>query len=192
MELLDLMKMRRSIRKYKNKQIIEDDLKKIIEAGLYAPNAGGGQRGIIYACQNKELNEKIGKNNINSFNKNNLIGSYVSSEQPSIIDDSNIKSGFYCAPTVIVIFGPINFLYSIPDSFCIAENIVLEAKELGIDSCIIARAEETFDNEFGKEVLEKWEVPKNYIARVFVTLGYVEGEYPNIKQIKENRFRIIK
>ncbi len=52
MELLELMKYRRSIRKYTDKQIPLEDLQKIIEAGEYAPNAGGGQRSIIVAVRN--------------------------------------------------------------------------------------------------------------------------------------------
>ncbi len=39
MDLLELMKSRRTIRKYQEKQISKEDLEKIIEAGLYAPNA---------------------------------------------------------------------------------------------------------------------------------------------------------
>jgi nitroreductase len=185
------MKKRRSIRKYQDKQISKEDLEKIIEAGLYAPNAGGGQRCIAIACQNKELNEKIGKLNIGNFSRKNLAGSFVSHDQPSIIDDPNIKSGFYGAPTVISIFGPKNFMYSVPDAFCMAENMVLEAYSLNINSCIIARGEETFEGEVGQKILEDWDIPKNYIARAFVILGYVDGDYPNIKPRKERRYKII-
>lgn len=39
MDLLELMKSRRTIRKFQDKQIPKEDLEKIIEAGLYAPNA---------------------------------------------------------------------------------------------------------------------------------------------------------
>ena len=84
---------------------------------------------------------------------------------PSNIDDPAIKSGFYGAPTVCAIFAPKNFLYSIPDAFCCAENMVLEATELGISSCIIARC--------------------------FVLLGYCNGNYPLAKTRKEGRYRII-
>lgn len=191
MDLLEMMKERRTIRKYQDKQISKEDLEKIIEAGLYAPNAGGRQGTLIYGIRNKELTEKIGKLNILSFDKKQLLGSYVSSEQPSIIDDPSIKSGFYGAPTVCALFGPTDFLYSIPDAFCCAENMVLEAYNLGISSCIIARGEETFDNEIGKDILKEWNVPEEYIARCFVILGYVDGEYPKSKPRKENRSKII-
>ena len=191
MDILKLMKELRSIRKYQDKQISREDLEKIIEAGLYAPNAGGGQRAKIVAVHNKELAEKIGRLNITRFDRSRLAGGYVSSEQPSVIDNPNIKSGFYGAPTVCVIFGAKNFLYSIPDAFCCAENMVLEAANLGIASCIIARGEETFDNEDGRAFLKEWGITDTDTARCFVILGYCDGDYPKMKLRKENRFLII-
>ena len=97
MELLELMKCRRSIRKYQRRQISREDLEKIIEAGTYAPSAGGGQRSIIVGVKNAELAEKIGRLNVAKFDRTRLSGSYVSAEQPSIIDDPTMKSGFYGA-----------------------------------------------------------------------------------------------
>ena len=41
--LMDIIKERHSIRKYTDEQIRRDDLEKILEAGNFAPNAGGGQ-----------------------------------------------------------------------------------------------------------------------------------------------------
>ena len=93
MEFFDLVKRRRSIRKYQDRQIERGDLEKIIQAGLCAPNAGGGQRAIIVAVRNRALCEKIGRLNIAKFNRNSLAGSYVSSEQPSIIDDLSMMLG---------------------------------------------------------------------------------------------------
>ena len=191
MDILNLMKERRSIRKYQDRQIDREDLEKIIEAGLYAPNAGGGQRAKIVAVHNKELAEKIGRLNLAHFDRSKLAGGYVSSEQPSVIDNPQIQSGFYGAPTVCVIFGSKNFLYSIPDAFCCAENMVLEAANLGIASCIIARGEETFDNEVGRELLKAWNIPDTDTARCFVILGYYDGDYPKNKPRKENRFLIV-
>ena len=46
MDILMLMKERRSIRKYQEKQVPRELVDKIVEAGLYAPNAGGGQRSM--------------------------------------------------------------------------------------------------------------------------------------------------
>ena len=191
MELLELMKYRRSIRKYQRRQIPREDMEKIIEAGTYAPSAGGGQRSIIVGVHNAELAEKIGRLNVVKFDRSKLSGSYVSADQPSIIDDPTIKSGFYGAPAVCVVFAVRNFLYSIPDAFCCAENMVLMATKLGISSCIVARGEETFEGDLGAELLREWGIPENYIARCFVLLGYCDGEYPKEKPRKSQRSKII-
>lgn len=191
MNVLELIKHRRSIRKYEERQVSKDDLMQIIEAGLYAPNAGGGQRSMIVAVRDPKLVETIGKMNLGKMDRSRLAGSYVSKDQPSIIDDPTIKSGFYGAPTVCVVFAQANFLYSIPDAFCCAENMVLAATALGISSCIIARGEDTFDSDYGRQLMGQCDVPCNYVARCFVLLGYCKGDYPTEKPRRQGRYRII-
>lgn len=191
MKLLELMKRRRSIRKYRDIQISRTDLETIIEAGTYAPNAGGGQRSMIVGIRDAALTDKIGKMNLARFDRSKLAGSYVSREQPSAIDDPTIRNGFYGAPAVCVVFAQRDFLYSVPDAFCCAENMALMAAELGISSCIVARGEETFDNEIGVALLRLWGVPENYIARCFVILGYVDGDYPGVKPHRPGRAKIV-
>ncbi len=191
MELLDLMKHRRSIRRYTDRQISLSDLEKIIEAGTYAPNAGGGQRSVMVGVNNPRLVEQIGRLNVACMDRSRLAGGHVSSEQPSIIDDPSIKSGFYGAPSMVIVFAQKNFLYSIPDAFCAAENMVLMATSLGISSCIIARGEQTFDNPEGAQMLQDWQVPDNMVARCFVILGYNAGDYPAEKPRRPGRAKII-
>lgn len=58
--LMDLIKARHSIRKYTDRQISREDMAKILEAGNFAPNAGGGQRSMMVGIRNKELTTKIG------------------------------------------------------------------------------------------------------------------------------------
>lgn len=191
MDLLELIKQRRSIRRYTSRQIPREALEQIIEAGLYAPNAGGGQRSKVVGIHDAELAGQIGKMNLASFNRANLAGSHVSKEQPSIIDNPSLESGFYSAPSVCAIFCQERFLYSIPDAFCIAENMVLMATSLGIASCIVARGEDTFRSVYGKTLLEQWHVPEGFVCRAFVLLGYVDGEYPSVKTIREGRAVIV-
>ncbi|HIQ82271.1 MAG TPA: nitroreductase family protein [Candidatus Pullichristensenella stercorigallinarum] len=191
MDLLELMKCRRSIRKYQQRQVELADLQKVMEAGAYAPNAGGGQRSILLAIRNPALVETVGQLNLRRFDRTRLAGSYVSREQPSNIDDPSIKSGFYGAPTVVAVFSQKNFLYGVPDAFCCAENMVLEATALGLASCIVARGEETFDNDEGRALLQAWGIPENYIARCFVLLGYCDGKYPQGKPRRADRLKIV-
>lgn len=190
-DLFEAIQNRRSIRKYTGKQISKNDLVKIIEAGLYAPNAGGGQRTIIYGVQNKDIVRKLGAVNFQCFDSSRLAGGNVSAEQPSIIDDPSGKDAFYGAPTVIIIFAPKIFLYSEADSFCCAQNMALAAYALGVSSCIVARARETFAATYGNKLMREWEIPENYTAFCFLTLGYINGEYPKPKPRKANRSRII-
>ena len=189
--LMDIIKARHSIRKYIDKQISRGDLEKILEAGNYAPNAGGGQRSIMIAIHNKEMTTYVGKLNMAHFDRTHLAGSYVSKEQPSTIDDPSIKNGFYGAPTVVCVFCQDNFLFKTADAFCMMENMILQATELGIASCIVSRGYETFASDEGKELMKEWGVPEGYECQGFVILGYINGEQPHSKPRKPGRVKII-
>ena len=191
MALLDIIKKRHSIRKYKDRQISREDLEKILEAGNFAPNAGGGQRSMMVAVHNKELATHIGKMNMANFDRTHLAGSYVSNEQPSTIDDPTIKNGFYDAPTVVCVFCQNNFLFKTADAFCMMENMILQATELGISSCIISRGYETFDSTEGMQLMKEWGVPEGYGCQGFVILGYIDGEQPHSKPRKPGRVKIV-
>lgn len=191
MKLMDIIKSRHSIRKYTDRQISRSDLETILEAGNYAPNAGGGQRSMMVAVHNRELVTHIGRLNLERFDRTNLAGSYVSKEQPSTIDDPDIKNGFYDAPTVICVFCQDNFLFKTADAFCMMENMILQATELGIASCIISRGAETFDSEEGQSLMREWGVLEGYACQGFVILGYIDGEQPHSKPRKPGRIKII-
>lgn len=191
MTLMDIIKARHSIRKYKDEQISRADLEKILEAGNFAPNAGGGQRSMLVAIHNKELATHIGKMNMANFDRTHLAGNYVSKEQPSTIDDPTIRNRFYDAPTVVCVFSQDNFLFKIADAFCMMENMVLQATELGIASCIVSRGYETFDSEEGRRWMREWEVPEEYACQGFVILGYIDGEQPHTKPRKPGRVKIV-
>lgn len=134
-ELMKTILHRRTIRRYEEKQIDEEALQLILQAGLYAPSAGGRQGVIFAVSQNREVNERLGRiKRANSKPKMATETSYVSKEQPSIADDPNIKNAFYDAPTVITLFAPKNFLFAVEDCAVSAENMMLVADSLGIGS----------------------------------------------------------
>ena len=58
-DVLETIKSRRSIRKYKSDMVPQDKLEKIIEAGTYAATGMGKQSPIIVAVTNKELRDKL-------------------------------------------------------------------------------------------------------------------------------------
>ena len=183
MELLDMMKRRRSIRKYQTIPVEKEKLLMIQEAGIYAPNPGGNQGTKIIILDDAELIEKIGIVNADVENRN-WGGKGVSAEQPSIIDDLSIKSGFYGCPALGIICVPklrktqVNCIGS---AFVCAQNMVMEAYSLGVSSCIVGRAEDTFNDPKMAELLTAWGLDEAYTPLVFVCLGYIDGEYPAIK-----------
>ena len=102
MALIDMMKERRSIRKYLPTRVEKEKLELILEAGIYAPNPGGRQGTKIIILDDPELIDKIGIVNAACENRN-WGGSGVSVDQPSIIDDLSIKSGFYGCPALGIV-----------------------------------------------------------------------------------------
>lgn len=146
---------------------------------------------MMVAIHNKEMVARIGKMNLARFDRTHLAGNFVSKEQPSTIDDPSIKNGFYDAPSVICIFAQSNFLFRTADAFCMAENMILQATELGIASCIISRGFEIFDNEEGRAYMKEWGVPEGYTCQCFVILGYIDGEQPHSKPRKPGRVKIV-
>ena len=190
MELLELMKHRRAIRRFEPKQIEEEALRQILEAGLYAPSAGGRQSVIFAVCQDQEVNQQLGK--IKRANSRPRMASgenYVSREQPSIADDPKLTNAFYDAPTVITMFAPKNFLFSAEDCAVAAENMMLAADALGIGSCYIGQGWTAFADPYGQEILKKWDIRTDYYAVMQLLLGYPrEGDnHPTPKPRKNDR-----
>lgn len=189
-EIMETIMHRRAIRRFEEKQIEEDVLQQILQAGLYAPSAGGRQGVLFAVCQDKEVNERLGK--IKRGNSNPSMAtaiSYVSKEQPSIADDPNLKNAFYDAPTVITMFAPKNFLFSAEDCAVAAENMMLTADSLGVGSCYIGQGWTAFADPYGQEVLRHWNVRTDYYAVMQLLLGYPrEGdEHPTPKVRKDGR-----
>lgn len=189
MEMLDKMKHRRSIRKYQEKRVEREKLEKIQEAGIYAPNPGGRQGTKIIMLDDPVLIDKIGIINADCENRD-WGGDKVSADQPSIIDDLTIRSGFYgCQALGIVCVTKrmAQRVNGIGAAFVCAQNMVMEAYDLDVASCIVGRAEATFQHPEMKELLKKWGLDEEYIPIVFVCLGYIRGEYPQAKARTEGR-----
>ena len=165
---------RRAIRRFDARQVEEGALAQILEAGLYAPSAGGGQRPLFVVCQDRELNLLLGKNKrAHSQPRMAKGGRYVSKEQPSIADDPRLTDAFYGAPTVITLFGPKGFLFTPEDCAVAAENMMLAADALGVGSCYIGQGWTAFAGDAGQQVLQKWAIRPDYYA-----VGLPQGRGP--------------
>lgn len=189
-EVMETIMHRRAIRWFSGKQIESEALEQILQSGLYAPSAGGRQGVIFAVCQDRETNERLGK--IKRANSNPHMaknGNYVSKEQPSIADDPKLRNAFYDAPTVITMFAPKDFLFSVDDCACAAENMMLAADSLGVGSCYIGQGWTAFDDPYGQAILREWGIRADYYAVMQLLLGYPkEGDtHPAPKARKNDR-----
>lgn len=167
-DLLDKIKSRRSIRKFKSDAIPEDVLNKIIEAGTYAATGKNEQSPVIVAVTNRETRDKLSQANCK-------IGGWKDGFDP-----------FYGAPVVLIVLADKNFANSIYDGSLVMGNLMLAAHELGIGSCWIHRAKEEFEMPEWKQWLKDIGVECEYIGIGHCVLGYIDGDYPNPPKRKDH------
>lgn len=156
-EALQNLLTRRSCRAYKGDQITAEELDAILKAGQYAPTGMGKQSPIIVVIQDAEKIREIEK----------LNGSVMGNPD---------GHPFYGAPTLIVVFGDAESPLGGADANLVIGNLLNGANAVGVDSCYIWRARESFDSEAGKALKKAWNVPDNYIGIGNVILGYGKPE----------------
>lgn len=167
-EILEKMKTRRSIRKFKPEMVSRDVLDKIIEAGTYAATGRNNQSPIIVAVTDKATRDKLSAVNCK-------IGGWEEGFDP-----------FYGAPAVLVVLADKSCPTYVYDGSLVMGNLMLAAHELGVGSCWIHRAKEEFEMPEWKEWLKNLGVKGDYEGVGHCILGYPEGEYPGILARKEN------
>lgn len=173
--LSDLIKERRSIKKYKSDVMVSEELiNQVIEAGLYAASGRGKQAPVIIAVTNKELRDKIAK-------KNRQIGGFPENVDP-----------FYGAPVILMVIADKEVGTAVYDGSLALGNMMLMAHELGLGSCWIHRAKEEFEDDFGKEILKELGVEGEYVGVGHLALGYADTELPAVPPRKENRVYYIR
>lgn len=170
-DILNVLKTRRSIRKYKDSQVPEELLKEILEAGTYAASGMGQQASMMVVVQDKELISRISKMNAE------IMGT-----------DSD---PFYGAPTVVIVFSDTKRPTHVEDGSLVMGNLMNAAHAVGIDSCWIHRAREVFETEEGKKLKEQWGVPKDYVGIGNCILGYRDCEYPAPAPRKKDYIRYV-
>jgi nitroreductase len=167
MEALETLLTRRSVRQFTDEKVSKEDLDKILEAGKYAASGMGRQSAIMVAVQNPETIDKLEKLNCSS----------VGWER---------KPTFYGASTVIVVLADKNVSTHVYDGALVMGNLMNAAAALGLGSCWIHRARETFETEEGKALLKKWGVEGEYEGIGNLIVGHYEGELPQPKPRKDN------
>lgn len=164
-ESLNNILSRRSIRKYKKEQISRQELDLVLQAGICSATGKNLQSPIMIAVQDEETLKLL---------------SGMNAKIMGVTSDP-----FYGAPTVIVVLAEADSPYAVQDGSLVLGNLMNAANALGLGSCWINRAKETFETEEGKSLLKKWGVEGKYVGVGNCILGYPD-ESPVMKPRKDN------
>lgn len=171
-EFLEIIRTRRSCRRYRPEQITDEELKLVLEAGTYAPTSRGLQAPYIVAVQNKEQLAQLAAMNAEVMGVT--------------------SNPYYDAPTYVLVLAPADARNPIQDGSCILENMMLAAHALGLASCWIHREREMFEMPEAKELLAAWGLPQDLTGIGALALGYPAEEPAPAKPRKADYYRIIK
>ena len=174
-QTIEDLKSRRSIRKFKDEQISDEDLNAILEAGTYAPTGRGLQSPKIVVIQNPDKIKEF-----SAWNR-----SYFPVDVPEDMDP------LYGAKTLLIVLSDSEIPTYVEDGCSVLAVLVNAAHAVGVGSCWIHRAREEFSSKKGKELLKKWGIPERYEGIGHVVLGYPDMESPEPLARKEDYIHFV-
>ena len=164
---IDTILTRRSIRRFKPDMLPRETIDQIIEAGLYAASGMNTQNTVIVAITNREIRDRLSRAN----------AAVMGAE----------RDPFYGAPVVLVVLAEKSRRTYVHDGSLVMGNLMLAAHALGVGSCWIHRAQETFDQPEWKEWLISLGLEGDYEGIGNCILGYTDGEEPAAPARREGR-----
>ena len=167
-EVLECIKTRRSIKKYKSTPVPEELLDAILEAGTYAPTGKNMQTPVILAVTDKALRDRLSRLNAK------ILGADT--------------DPFYGAPCVCVVLADRSVLPTtyVNDGSLVMENMMLAAHSLGLGSCWIHRAKEMFETDEGRAILVELGITGDLVGIGNCIIGYPDCDYPVTRPRKKN------
>lgn len=186
-DLLNLIQSRKSVRRYLDKHIPDEDLRKILEAGRLAPswmNVQSWKFVLVKSQENKDLLSELSCGQQQVKNADAVIVCVADTEaweeakithinKPALNPSLQCENGIFIRTLEQVIY-PVSYM-------------MLEAESLGISSCIIG----AFGSEVTKvlpevysKVKEKLNLNGKQIISTIITLGYEEEPKATVKQRK--------
>lgn len=166
-KVLEVIKSRRSIRKYLPKPLKNKELEAILEAGLYAPSAHNDQPWHFTVIRDKALLERISGLSKELMAKSKL-------EWMRTMGANKNFDIFYRAPVVVVVSLRKSALSPLVDCSAAIENMLLAAESMDIGSCWIGLARFWFSMKNEVKILN---LPEGYEPCYAVTFGY-KGHRP--------------
>lgn len=173
-EAMENLLTRRSVRKYEPRQISDEELNAVLEAGTYAPTARGTQSPLIIAVQDRADRDELSRINARIWGR-----------------DEGFDP-FYGAPTVVLVLGQAGNPNGVQDASLVLGNLMNAAHAVGLGSCWINRIRETFELPEGRALLEKWGVAGDWVGVGSCILGYAAGSEPAPAARKPGYYRIIR
>ena len=170
--VLEAIKNRRSIRKFKPDMVEQNTIDKIVEAGLYAASGMNRQTTKIVVIKNKEFRDKL------------------SNEKRKIDGWQDGLDPFYGAPVVLVVLANTEQGTYLEDGSLVMGNLMLAAHALGVGSCWIHRAKEIFELPEYKEFLQSLGITGDWVGIGHCILGY-PNEEPIAPPRNPNRVHIV-
>ena len=157
MKVLDVIKKRRSIRKYKEDLIPEKALMRVLEAARLAPSGKNFQPWKFIIVKDKALKEKLAQASA---------GQFFMAEAPIIIVGCGFPDNCYAR------MGRYMKSWSVDVTIAL-DHLMLQAQEEGLGTCWIG----SFEEEEVKAVLN---IPENVKVLALTPLGYPE-EIPRFR-----------
>lgn len=162
MEVIEAIKTRRSIRKFKQEKVSKDILEQIVDASRYSPSWCNGQIARYTFIDNKEIIENITNNALRefSFNQRTL------SKAPGLLVLTYVNgvSGRY---NNIKIDNASE--WEMFDSAIACQNFCLAAHNYNIGTCIFG----IFDSEEIKKIIK---IEDNETIAALIVYGYKESD----------------
>lgn len=156
MDGLEMIKTRRSVRKYIKKEIPEEIIKEIIDCARLAPTANNKQPWLFVVVKNSNLKKQISE--ITDYGK--------------FIKDADCCIAVFCEETK----------YYLEDGSAATENILLASWYFGIGSCWIAGDKKMYV----EKIRDLLGVEKKYRLVSLVSLGYPsKEELEKVKNIRK-------
>ena len=165
---------RRSVKEYQEKQITDEELTAVLEAGMNAPSGGNRQSPIFIAVQNKEWIQRLCR---------------LNAEIAGAPEGFDV---FYGAPTIILVLADKNAPDAVQDGSLCLGNMFNAAYALGLGSRWINRIRETFETELGRELLKEAGYEGEYIGVGSCILGYPANGFPEPIKRKPDYYKIIR
>ena len=166
-KILEVIKSRRSIRKYLPEQLKQGELDAILEAGLYAPSAHNDQPWHFTVIRDSALLDRISR-----LSKELMLKSEV--DWMRAMGANEKLHIFYNAPVVVVVSMRKAAISPLVDCSAAIENMLLAAESLDIGSCWIGLSRFWFSL---KEEVARLNLPEGYEPCYAVTFGY-KGQRP--------------